>query len=153
MKSFALFLLLAGTAIQAAEAPAFALWTPDHLKQVGQELAGKLNAEGFASQKLGDMGNYNFGLVLRRQSGAAEVHQKAADLFVIESGEAILVTGGKLLHPANASPVELRGTGLDGGTERRLAAGDVLTIPAGMPHQVKVAPGKAVLYLAIKVIQ
>ncbi|MFY9725476.1 MAG: hypothetical protein WB579_05910 [Bryobacteraceae bacterium] len=153
MKSTAMFLLLAGASVVAADAPTFSLWTKDNVKQVAQELAAKLNPHGLASQKLADMGNYNFGLALRRQSGSVEVHLKMADIFVIESGEADLATGGTVVNPTNASPTEIRGTAIEGGVEHHLVAGDVLTIPAGMPHQMKVAPGKEVLYMAIKVAQ
>ena len=120
---------------------------------MAKELAGKLSPQGLASQKLADMGNYNFALALRRQSGTAEVHMKMADIFVIESGEADLVTGGTVVNPTNSSPTEIRGIGIQDGTQHHLVAGDVLTIPAGMPHQMKVAPGKEVLYMAIKVAQ
>jgi mannose-6-phosphate isomerase-like protein (cupin superfamily) len=137
----------------AADAPTFGLWNADTVKQVAQVLAGKLNAQGLASQKLADMGNYTFSLALRRQPGSVEVHMKMADIFVVESGEADLVTGGTVENPTNASPTEIRGTAIQGGTEHHLVAGDVLTIPAGMPHQMKVAPGKEVLYMAIKVAQ
>jgi mannose-6-phosphate isomerase-like protein (cupin superfamily) len=153
MKSIAMLLSLAGASVVAADAPTFSLWTADNAKQVGKELAGKLSPQGIASQKLADMGNYNFALVLRRQSGTAEVHQKMADIFVIESGEADLVTGGTVVNPTNSSPTEIRGAAIRDGAERHLVAGDVLTIPAGMPHQVKVAPGKEILYIAIKVAQ
>jgi mannose-6-phosphate isomerase-like protein (cupin superfamily) len=153
MKSIAMLLSLAGASVVAADAPTFSLWTADNVKQVGKELAGKLSPQGIASQKLADMGNYNFAVALRRQSGTAEVHMKMADIFVVESGEADLVTGGTVVNPTNASPTEIRGTGIQDGTEHHLVAGDVLTIPAGLPHQVKVAPGKEVLYMAIKVAQ
>ena len=154
MKSIAMLLSLAGaSALMAADVPAFGLWSADNAKQVGTDLAGKLSPQGIASQKLADMGNYNFALVLRRQSGTAEVHQKMADIFVIESGEADLVTGGTVVNPTNSSPTEIRGAAIRDGAERHLVAGDVLTIPAGMPHQVKVAPGKEILYIAIKVAQ
>jgi mannose-6-phosphate isomerase-like protein (cupin superfamily) len=99
------------------------------------------------------MGNYNFGLTLRRQSGGVELHKKVADVFVIESGEADLVTGGTVVNPTNSSPTEIRGTAIKDGAEHHVAAGDVLTIPPGMPHQMKVASGKEVLYMAIKVVQ
>ena len=153
MKSIAMLLSLAGASVAAAGTPTFMLWNADSVKQAAHELADKLNAHGLASQKLGDMGNYNFGLALRRQSGAAEVHLKTADIFVIESGEADLVTGGTVVNPTNSSPTEVRGTAIQDGTEHHVVAGDVLTIPPGMPHQMKVAPGKEVLYLAIKVEQ
>ena len=153
MKPIAMLLSLAGASVMAADAPTFSLWTADNVKQVAHDLAGKLNPHGLASQKLADMGNYNFALAMRRQTGSADVHQKMADIFVIESGEADLVTGGTLVDPTNSSPTEIRGTAIQGGTEHHLVAGDVLTIPAGMPHQMKVAPGKEVLYMAIKVVQ
>jgi len=153
MKSIAMLLSLAGASAMAADAPTFSLWTKENVKLVAQELAGKLNPQGLASRKLADMGNYNFALALRRQSGTAEVHQKMTDIFVIESGEADLVTGGTVVNPTNSSPTEIRGTAIQDGVEHRLVAGDVLTIPAGMPHQMKVAPGKEVLYMAIKVAQ
>lgn len=153
MKTVPLLLLLAAATVSAADAPSFSLWTPEHLKQVAKELAAKLNAQGLASQKLADMGNYNFALALRQQSGGVEVHKNMADIFVVESGEADLVTGGTVVNPTNSSPTEIRGTAIQGGTEQHMKAGDVLTIPASMPHQVKVAPGKEVLYMAIKVVQ
>ena len=153
MKPIAMLLSLAGASVMAADAPTFSLWTADNVKQVAKDLAGKLSPQGVASEKLADMGNYNFALALRRRSGTAEVHMKMTDIFVIESGEADLVTGGTVVNPTNASPTEIRGTAIEGGVAHHVAAGDVLTIPAGMPHQVNVAPGKEVLYMAIKVVQ
>jgi mannose-6-phosphate isomerase-like protein (cupin superfamily) len=153
MKSIAMLLLLAGVSIGAADAPTFQLWTKDNVQRIGKDLAAKLSAQGLASQKLGDMGNYNFALTLRNRPGAVEVHLKTADIFVIQSGEADLVTGGTVVEPTNSSPTEVRGSAIKDGTERHVVAGDVLTIPAGMPHQMKVAQGKEVLYMAIKVLQ
>jgi mannose-6-phosphate isomerase-like protein (cupin superfamily) len=153
MKSIAMLLSLAGASVAAAGTPTFGMWNADTVKQVAKDLAGKLSPQGVASEKLADMGNYNFSLALRRQSGTAEVHMKMADIFVIESGEADLVIGGTLVNPTNSSPAEIRGTAIQDGTEHHVVAGDVLTIPAGMPHQMKLAPGKEVLYIAIKVAQ
>ncbi|HEY1185790.1 MAG TPA: hypothetical protein VGE89_16475 [Bryobacteraceae bacterium] len=153
MKWIAILLSLAIASAVAAEPPSFALWSADTVQQVAKELAAKLSPQGIASQKLANMGIYNFAMVLRRQTGTAEVHQKAADIFVVESGEADLVTGGTLVNPTNSAPTEIRGTAIKDGSEHHLVAGDVLTIPAGMPHQVKVTPGKEVLYIAIKVVQ
>lgn len=153
MKSVPILLLLAGASAVVADAPTFSLWTNDAARQMSKGLAAKLSAQGIASQRLGDMGNYNFAMTLRRQSGVVELHQKMADIFVIEGGEADLVTGGTIVNPTNSSPTEVRGTAIKDGNENHLVAGDVLTIPAGMPHQMKVAPGKEVLYMAIKVVQ
>jgi mannose-6-phosphate isomerase-like protein (cupin superfamily) len=152
MKSIAIFLFLAGTTVMAANAPSFAIWTSADAKQMAQELNTRLHG-GLASQPLGNMGNYTFAMTLRNQSGGVEVHEHMADIFVIESGEATLATGGKVIDPKTTTPGEIRGTSLEGATEHRVAAGDVLTIPAGMPHQMRVAPGTQVVYMAIKVAQ
>jgi len=151
MKSIAIVLLAASAAL-AADPPSFALWTGASARQMEKDLTARLK-NGLASQPLGNMGNYTFGMTLRTQSGTAEIHEKMADIFVIESGEAIVATGGKLVDSRTSAPGEIRGTSVDGGEEHHVTAGDVLTIPAGMPHQMKVVPGQQVLYLAIKVAQ
>jgi mannose-6-phosphate isomerase-like protein (cupin superfamily) len=153
MKSALIFLFMAALSAGAADAPAFSIWTLDNARQIGKDLAGKLNSQGLATQKLADLGNYNFGLTLRRQSGGAEVHLKTADIFVIEGGEADLITGGAVVDAKNSSATEVRGSAIQGGTAHHVIAGDVMTIPAGMPHQMKLAPGKEVLYMAIKVLE
>ena len=47
-------------------------------------------------------------------------------------------------------PTEWRGGEIDGGKDYSLSAGDVLFIPAGIPHRVLVAPKASVTYLAVK---
>ena len=144
--------LLAGATALAADAPSFASWTPENAKQIGKELAAKLNPDGSASQSLANMGNYSFLMVLRQKTGAAEVHETMADIMFVESGEATLETGGTLVNGKTTALHEIRGTAIEGGTQRPIKPGDVLTIPPGTPHWVKVAPGKEVLYLTVKVV-
>jgi len=148
-----MLLSLAGASVVAANAPSFGHWTTDNIQQAAKELAAKLSPQGAASEKLADMGSYSFSLALRRESGGAEIHQKMADIFFVKSGEAELITGGTLKDPTSPSPNELRGSGIENGVAHHIAAGDVVTVPAGMPHQMKLAPGKEVLYIAIKVAQ
>jgi mannose-6-phosphate isomerase-like protein (cupin superfamily) len=44
-------------------------------------------------------------------------------------------------------------TAISGGTEVKVGAGDVVTIPAKMPHQMKLDPGKEITYFVVKVTQ
>ena len=67
----------------------------------------------------------------------AEVHAKTNHVFIIVDGEADFVTGGKMIEPKEISPGQIRGSGIEGGTVHRLTKGDVITIPAGTPHQWK----------------
>ena len=151
MKIFVLVLLAAGTALPAGDPAGFSLWKSAELKAFATTLAPKLGANGFTSQPLANLGNYNFATVLRRQSGGAEVHETFNDIFVITAGEATLTVGGAVVDAKTTQPHEIRGTSITGGVDKKVAAGDVLTIPAKMPHQMKVDPGKEVGYLAIKV--
>lgn len=67
----------------------------------------------------------------------AEIHAKTNHVFIIVDGEADFVTGGKMIDGKEISPGQIRGSGIDGGQTHRLTKGDVITIPAGTPHQWK----------------
>lgn len=69
--------------------------------------------------------------------GEAEIHSSDADIFYVLEGTATFVTGGELLDPRAVAPSEIRGSGITGGTERKLARGDVITVPAGVAHWFK----------------
>jgi quercetin dioxygenase-like cupin family protein len=47
-------------------------------------------------------------------------------------------------------PGETLGSGIDGGKKIVLHAGDIVHIPAGIPHWVKVPPGTITTYLVFK---
>jgi len=87
----------------------------------------------------------------RDASGIAELHEKVDDVFVIESGEATLITGGKIPGAKTTAPNEVRGQSIEGGTKRKVAAGDFVHIPAGTPHQMLLDDGKQITYAVVKV--
>ena len=116
--------------------------------------AAKANPTGFAMGKLDDYGNDYTLLVVRLHTGDAERHQSWADQIVIIKGTITLVTGGTLQgehpNPSATQPGETLGSGVEGGKEVTLHAGDIAHIPAGVPHWVKVAPGTTTTYLVFK---
>ncbi len=87
----------------------------------------------------------------RSATGSSEVHEHEADLFVITAGEGTLVTGGKLVNSRVEKPGELRGTSIAGGESIHYAPGDIIHIPAGVPHQMLVEKGQSVTYFVMKV--
>jgi mannose-6-phosphate isomerase-like protein (cupin superfamily) len=105
----------------------------------------------FAAQELARYGNHYTMLAYREATGSAEVHEHEADIFVVQSGEATVVTGGKLINGKAQKPGEIRGTSIDGGERHALAAGDIIHIPAGVPHQLLIEKGKAFTYFVVKV--
>ena len=73
----------------------------------------------------------------REQPGMAEIHTKDADIVYVLEGSATLITGGNAVNVKPTAPDELRGERIDGGETRPLAKGDVIIVPAGVPHWFK----------------
>lgn len=71
----------------------------------------------------------------REQPGMVEVHDRDADIVYVLEGSATIVTGGKLLDGKMTAADEVRGTRSEGGESRELKPGDVMIVPAGIPHQ------------------
>lgn len=105
----------------------------------------------FAAQDLARYGNHYTMLAFRDATGSAEVHEHEADIFIVENGEATLVTGGKIVNGHTQKPGEIRGTTIDGGERHQVATGDIIHIPAGVPHQLLVDKGKPFAYFVVKV--
>ncbi len=151
MKLFAILLLAAGFAVSAGDPAGFYQWKGSDLKDMAAHLAPKLPPAGFVGDSMAKLQNYSFAANLRRTSGGAEIHKTNTDVFVVESGEATLIVGGAIPDAKESQPNEVRGTSIVGGVEKKIAAGDVVTIAAGTPHQLKLDPGKEIAYMAIKI--
>jgi len=151
MLKLAVCLLAAGIAL-SADAPGVTHWTASSMKAWRAHLAPKLDAQHVATERVGSFGKYFFLAAMRNGTGQAELHETDADIFVVQSGEGTLVTGGTIVDPKTTQPHEVRGSGITGGQEMKIAAGDVVTIPPKTPHLVKLAPGKEIVYMAVKIV-
>lgn len=87
----------------------------------------------------------------RVSTGEPEVHDDWADVTMVQSGRATLVTGGRIEGMRATSAGEHRGGAIRGGKARVVRAGDAFVIPAGVPHQYEVARGDSIRYLTVKV--
>ena len=70
----------------------------------------------------------------RTEAGQAEVHTRDTDIIYVLDGSVTFVTGGRVVDPKTVAPDEIRGARIDGGTARALNRGDVMVVPAGVPH-------------------
>ena len=61
-----------------------------------------------------------------------------------------MLLGGEASGAREVSPGELRGGEIRGGKSQQISVGDILIIPAGMPHQVQLGAGRSLVYLVIK---
>jgi uncharacterized protein GlcG (DUF336 family)/mannose-6-phosphate isomerase-like protein (cupin superfamily) len=87
----------------------------------------------------------------REGPGMAEVHDWETDVVYVLDGAATLVLGGTVVDPKVTEPGQIRGPVIEGGESRRIAKGDVLVIPAGVPHWFKDVQGP-MTYFVVKPI-
>jgi mannose-6-phosphate isomerase-like protein (cupin superfamily) len=69
----------------------------------------------------------------------------------VQSGNATLVYGGTMPDEKTTAPHEKRAASIKDGIEKKLGPGDVVTIPAKTPHQLKL--DKEFTYFVVKVTQ
>ena len=100
------------------------------------------------SIRLVDAGGYNvgIGIVQRPATNRASAirHHALTEVYRVIAGAGTLVTGGTLIDSrelaADSQTVKVLtgpsdvGQGVDGGNARRIATGDMVIIPAGVPH-------------------
>lgn len=105
--------------------------------------------EAFAKGEvlLNDGSNYMVHASRRSEAGMAEVHTHDADIVHVLEGTATLVTGGAAVSAKTIAPGEIRGSHIDGGEERKLSKGDVIVVPAGVPHWFKTVSDPFLYYV------
>jgi mannose-6-phosphate isomerase-like protein (cupin superfamily) len=153
MKKLSLLVLLltSATWLHAADPEGFGLWKGAAVANSGKDLASKIDDQKFAWQPLATYDNHLMGISHREGDGSAELHETQADIMIVESGGATLIVGGTMVAPKTVKPHEVRGTSIEGGETKQLTPGDVVHIPAKVPHQLKIAAGTEFTYLVIKV--
>jgi quercetin dioxygenase-like cupin family protein len=95
---------------------------------------------------------YTVSVLRRTAAGQVEVHEKETDIFYVVDGEATFVTGGTMVGGKVSRPNQLLGTDIQGGETHQLKKGDVIVIPAGVPHWFKAVP-QSIQYFTVKSIQ
>lgn len=73
----------------------------------------------------------------REAPGMAEIHTRDTDIIYVLEGTSTLVTGGEVVDGKTVAEDEIRGASIRGGETQRLAKGDVLIVPRGVPHWFK----------------
>lgn len=87
---------------------------------------------------------------IRDKDGQAEIHADWADHIFVQEGEARFATGGSAVAAQVTAPGEQRGTSIKGGTVMTMKPGEYFFVPAGTPHQMLVAPGQHIKFIAFK---
>src|SRR5215467_15946880 len=88
----------------------------------------------------------------REKAGQVEVHDKETDVIYMVEGEATFVTGGTMVGGKSTKAGQYLGTDIKGGDTHHLNKGDVIVVPAGVPHWFKEVP-HSVSYYVVKVLK
>ena len=132
-----LFIGLATLPAVAAEPPGYVVWPKG------------LPTEG-SPQKI-QFEHHSWSLAHREKSGVVESHGTRTIVMIVQSGEATLVVGTDVVDAKSSVPGEIRGTSIRNGIERKVSAGDIINMPAGLPHQFLLEPGKQITYIDVVV--
>jgi mannose-6-phosphate isomerase-like protein (cupin superfamily) len=127
------------------------VYSQDDLLGMEKKLKEKTDASGLATQTIKKYSTDYSMLAYRTQSGKAELHEKFADFYVVVAGDATLVSGGQMVNGKTTAPGEVRGDSIQGGQESKLKKGDIVHIPANIPHQLTLAKGDTFQYFIVKV--
>jgi mannose-6-phosphate isomerase-like protein (cupin superfamily) len=131
----------------------FEYWSAASLKQIGQTLSQEAakDSNHLAVRQLADFPNELFLLGRREADGQVEWHETQADVFVVQSGSATLLVGGTMINGETVAPHEKRNGSIQGGVRQKLSAGDIVHIPARVPHQLLLDGAHEFTYFVIKV--
>ncbi|MBB3347745.1 MULTISPECIES: cupin domain-containing protein [unclassified Sphingomonas] len=102
--------------------------------QVAAMLAEMRPDQGFLWRPLVRDGARVAAIEVWKKPGRPAVHPAEAEYATVLEGAGTLVSGGTLVAPVTRPNGMIEGERIAGGTTRALAPGDVLLIPAGVPH-------------------
>lgn len=99
------------------------------------------------------MAPYRAQLEYRPATAPAASHDKDAELFVVLQGTGAIVTGGTLVDEKRVNANNSSGSSIAGGHSQAVAQGDVLIVPATVPHQVIPGGGEPIVVMTMHVPQ
>lgn len=134
----------------ALDPPGFGLWRATELEQRNAALGTRIRTDGSARETLADYGvggsSHRIRFLRRNRDGWPELHDDIIDVVFIQSGKGTVQVGGEMIGQSNVP-----GSTINGGLPYPVAAGDVLHIPAKMPHAYLTTQGDHITYVLIRV--
>ena len=137
-------LLAAPAAAQAADPTGFATSAEVKAQVEAMDKAMK-PGQGFAWQPLVRDGDRSAAIEIWKKPGKPAVHPDQAEYAIVIAGEGTLRSGGTMMGGRQTQPGLIEGDRIDGATERPLRPGDVMLIPAGVPHWFGITGDRLVL--------
>jgi mannose-6-phosphate isomerase-like protein (cupin superfamily) len=132
---------------QAPAAPKLSASSADVTAMIAKAKAERKPDQPNFVQPIVQLAPYNANLEYRAAgvNAPASVHEREAEMFYVVEGSGTLVTGGTLREEKRTNAENLTGSGIEGGTPRRLAKGDWAMVPEKTPHWFTQIDGALVL--------
>ena len=125
---------------------AFALATgADVRAQVAAMLAEMEPEQGFMWRPLVQDGARVAAIEVWKKPGRPATHPTEAEYAIVLEGNGTLIAGGTMVDPVTLASGMIEGERIEGGSERALGPGDVMLIPAGVPHWFGITGDRLVL--------
>ena len=125
-------------------------WGADELARRDAALVTRVEPDHSARETLADFGSptrlHRFRLIHLDADERPEIHDDSIDVVFVKSGAGEVQVGGEMIDRAGSV-----GSGIADGTRHPVAAGDMLHIPAGMPHGYLVPDGGHITYVLVRV--
>lgn len=129
----------------------YVFWNAKFVEETADRLEVSIGDKALIWETVGNYEGHSVYLVLRGQTGRAEIHETESDVQISVRGRATSVIGGELINAEALPRKQIRGTSIQGGSKRELAPGDIMHIPPGLPHQLLIDASESYMYLLIKI--
>jgi len=104
-------------------------------------IVSEMDSDQRTTVRLLEGGSYNVNIRRIRGGETALMHPRTTDVYVVREGSGTLVTGGRIVDDQGRVVNGQRGAGITGGVEEKIGVGDVVFIPAGVPHGIRETDG------------
>lgn len=152
MRAFCLAVLAATLPLSAAVAAAPAVNVPEQAEARDLAAAIAKTTGGLAVKTVFADPAARTVHVHRKTSGEAERHANINDVMIAHKGSVILLIGGRIEGGHEIEPGEWRGGEIIGGYTKAFKSGDMMWIPAGVPHQMILKKGRSFTYSVVKTL-
>jgi mannose-6-phosphate isomerase-like protein (cupin superfamily) len=113
--------------------------------QLREMLAAMKPDQGFMWRPLVRDGATVAAIEIWKKPGRPAVHPAEAEYAIVLEGAGTLVSGGTMADPKAKNATLIEGSQIEGGVTRTLGPGDVILIPAGVPHWFGITGDRLVL--------
>ena len=117
--------------------------------QLRQMLAEMKPEQGFMWRPVVRDGTNVAAIEIWKKPGRPAVHPNQAEYAIVLEGKGELVSGGVMTDPKVTNPTLTEGGRIEGRVARPLGPGDVILVPAGVPHWFGIT-GERLVLLGIK---